>query len=369
MGQVEFSTAEREAFQYWRFHHRNPQVQRKMEVLYLKSQGVASAEVCRLCGISPSTSARYLRAYRSGGLAQLQAGPGSRRHSELADYRSLIAEAFRQHPPASVAEAAQRIKDLTGLQRGPTQVREFLKSLGMTPRKVGQIPAKADVGAQATFKTQELEPRLAQAHAGQRRVFFMDAAHFVFAPFLGVVWCFTRLFIKAPSGRQRVNVLAALDATTHELFTVTNLTYVTAVTVCELLRLLAGAHPDIPLTIVLDNARYQRCHLVQNLARSLGIELLFLPPYSPNLNLIERFWKFVKKQCLYSKYYADYHAFEQAIRTCIAQAPTLHRTALVSLLTLKFQTFKAVPVLGEASNVHLFPVAKKAHRHVSSQAA
>jgi transposase len=369
MGQVEFSTAEREAFQYWRFHDRTPQVQRKMEALYLKSQGVASAEVCRRCGISPSTSTRYLRAYRSGGLARLQARPGSRRPREFADYRSLLTEAFRHRPPASVAEAAQRIKDLTGLQRGPPQVREFLKAVGMKPRTVGQMPAKADGGAQEAFKTQALEPRRAQAQAGQRRVFFMDAAHFVFAPFLGVVWCLTRLFVKAPRGRQRVNVRAALDATTHDLCTVTNLTSITSVTVGELLRLLADAHPGLPLTIVLDNARYQRCHLVQTLAQSLGIELLFCPPYSPNLTRIERFWTFVKKQCLYSKYYADYHAFAQAICTCIAQAPTLHRAALASLLTLKFQTFKAVPVLGEESNVHLFPVAKKAHRQVSSQAA
>jgi hypothetical protein len=79
-----------------------------------------------------------------------------------------------------------------------------------------------------------LEPRLAEAKAGQRTVFFMDAAHFVFAPFVGIVWCFERLFVKAPAGRQRMNVLAALNAITHEIFTVQNLTYVTAETVCEL---------------------------------------------------------------------------------------------------------------------------------------
>jgi transposase len=239
----------------------------------------------------------------------------------------------------------------------------------MKPRKVGQIPAKAEVEAQETFKTEALEPRLAAAKAGRRVVFFMDAAHFVFAPFLGLVWCFERVFVKAPSGRQRVNVLAALNATTHALFTVHNLTYITSETVCELLGLVAGAHPGVPVTVVLDNARYQRCKLVQDLAQTLDIELLFLPPYSPNLNLIERFWKFVKKKCLYSQYYADHHAFQQAILECIAQAPTQSRAALASLLTLKFQTFKAVPVIGEASNVHLFPVAKKAHRQVSSQAA
>ncbi len=369
MDQEEFSTAERAALQYWRFHHPHPRVQRKMEALYLKSQGVSATDACRLCDISHSTWFRYLRAYRSGGIDKLKAVPFHRRVSQLEDYRVLIAADFRQRPPACVAEAAERIEELTGLKRGPTQVRQFLKTLGMKPRKVGQIPAKADVKAQETFKTEQLEPRLEEAQAGQRLVFFVDAAHFVFAPFLGIVWCFERLFVKAPSGRQRVNVLAALNATTRELVTVHNLTYLTSATVCELLRLLAGAHPGVPLTLVLDNARSQRCKLVQNLAQSLGIELLFLPPYSPNLNLIERFWKFVKKKCLYSKYYPDHHAFQQAILECIAQAPTQDREALASLLTLKFQTFEAVSVIGAESNVCLFPVRKQAQTPVSSQAA
>ena len=92
-----------------------------------------------------------------------------------------------------------------------------------------------------------------------------------------MVWCFQRLFVKAPSGRQRVHVLAALHAITHEVVTVQNLTYITAETVCELWRLLAGSQPSIPLTVILDNARYQRCALVQAVAQTLGIELLYLP--------------------------------------------------------------------------------------------
>jgi transposase len=183
----------------------------------------------------------------------------------------------------------------------------------------------------------------------------VDAAHFVFAPFLGILWCVQRLFVKAPSGRQRFNVLAALQATSHELFTVTNLTYITATTVCELLHLLAGAYPGLPLTVVLDNARYQRCALVQTLAATLGIELLYLPPYSPNLNLIERLWKFVKKQCLYSKYYPDSAAFQHAIQDCLAKVPTHYQAALTTLLTLRFQTFTAVPVVGEPLQSHLAP--------------
>lgn len=108
---------------------------------------------------------------------------------------------------------------------------------------------------------------------------------------------------------------------------------------------------------------------MQGLAQSLGIEWLFVPAYSPNLNLIERFWKFVKKTCLYSQYYADHLAFQQAIIECIAQAPNRHKEELASLLTLKFQSFKEVPVIGEASNVCLFPVARQTKRKVSSKAA
>jgi transposase len=236
MDKIEFTTAERETLHYWRFHHPHPRVQRKMEALYLKSQGLAPEEIRRLCAISTTTFYRYLHEYREGGIAHLQEVRFHRRRSQLANYRTSIEADLRQRPPASVAEAAARIADLTGLQRGPTQVRQFLKSLGMKPRKVGQIPAKVDVIAQEAFKKDQLEPCLTEAKSGQRVVFFMDAAHFVFAPFLGLVWCFERLFIKAPSGRQRLNVLAALHATTREIFTVTNLTYITSETVCELLR-------------------------------------------------------------------------------------------------------------------------------------
>ena len=90
------------------------------------------------------------------------------------------------------------------------------------------------------------------------------------------------------------------------------MTYINAQSVCQLLIKLAELSLQVPITLVLDNARYQRCALVQSVADSLGIELLYLPPYSPNLNLIERLWKLVKKHCLYSKYYADFTAFTHA---------------------------------------------------------
>jgi transposase len=118
------------------------------------------------------------------------------------------------------------------------------------------------------------------------------------------------------------------------------------------------------VTVILDNARYQRCALVQTLAETLGIELLYLPTYSPNLNLIERFWKFVKKQCLYSKYYPDSESFQQAIMACIEPAPILHKEALEKLLTLRFQTFQAVAVIGAHHTV-----SKRSKKKVLSKVA
>ena len=170
-------------------------------------------------------------------------------------------------------------------------------------------------------------------------MFFIDAAHFVLAPFLGYLWCFTRLFLKAPSGRQRFNVLGALNAITHELITITNETYINAQSVCDLLWKISRLNLAMPITFILDNARYQRCTTVNTLAAQLNLELIYLPPYSLNLNLIERLWKFVKKQCLYSKYYSEFANFKNAITDCLQKTHSNYKRELDSLLTLNFQTF------------------------------
>lgn len=340
MLKIEFSTAAIEALHYERFHHPHPRVQLKMEAVYLKSQQLPHHEICRLCDITGNTLRAYLRVYEVGGLKQLKQLNFYRPSSQLLEHRQSLEESLQVHPPATIKQARSLIAAATAIERSPTQVRNFLLHLGLKCRRVGMIPAKADVEKQAAFLEQELQPRLAEATAGQRKVFFVDAAHFVLAPFLGFLWSAVRLFIQAPSGRQRFNVLGALDAVTKDIFLVTNQTYITSVQVCALLTQLAAARTGLPLTVVLDNARYQRCKLVIAQAASLGIELLFLPPYSPNLNLIERLWKFVKKQCLYSTYYDKFDKFKQAISDCLENASVKHKDELNSLLTLSFQTFE-----------------------------
>lgn len=211
---------------------------------------------------------------------------------------------------------------------------------------MGTVPAKADHDRQAEFLVEELRPRLEEARRGKRAVLFVDAAHFVYGPFLGYLWCLVRLFVPGPSGRQRYNVLAALDAITHRVIRVSNHAYINAESVCALLRAVAAAGLKGPVTLVLDNARYQKCQAVRALAASLGIELLYLPSYSPNLNLIERLWKFVKKECLGCRVLPTYEAFTRAIDDCLASLNTRHKHQMNTLLSLEFQLFdEDVPVL------------------------
>lgn len=149
-----------------------------------------------------------------------------------------------------------------------------------------------------------------------------------------------RQWIPSPAGRKRFNVLGALNAITHNMLTVTNSGYINSWSVVELLRKIRAAHPiGQRITVVLDNARYQRCYLVQRAAYMENIELLFLPPYSPNLNLIERVWKFIKKKALINTSYRSFDSFQEGINECIEKFTTDYREDLKTLLTLNFQVF------------------------------
>lgn len=195
------------------------------------------------------------------------------------------------------------------------------------------------------FLDKQLTPVLAAAQAGQGHVFFVDAAHFVYGTFLCYLWSFARLFVRAASGRQRFNVLGAWNAVARQLVTVTNTTVVNTETMCELLGKIAALGLTGPVTLVLDNARYQRNAVVMTMAQHLGITLLFLPSYSPNLNLIERLWKFIKRRTLYGRYHPTFADFRAAIEETLANLPTTHATNLTSLMTLNFQRFENVSLM------------------------
>jgi len=352
MIRLEFTPETIEELLHEKQYHPHPRVRQKMEVLYYKSQGMPHQEICKYSNIrGRATLARYFRQYQEGGLDRLRQLNFRKPESLLALYRNEIEAAIAEKPPATINEARHRIAEITGLERSLTAVHRFLKKkLKLNRHKTGHVPFQQaqpeHQQEQERFKEQELEPRLAEMMAGQREVFFVDAAHFVWATFLGYLWCWSRLFVLAPSGRKRFNVLGAIHAKTHQLVTVTNTTYINADSVCALLIKISDIGFQVPITLILDNARYQHARVVKDLAKQLNIELLFLPTYSPNLNLIERLWKFVKKECLNAQYYDNFDGFIEAIQACLAKVGSNdYETKLKTLLTLNFQTFKNVSLV------------------------
>jgi len=158
---------------------------------------------------------------------------------------------------------------------------------------------------------------MSKAKESKLTLLFLDGSHFVMGcDFLGYIYGITRRFVKTFSGRKRYNVLGALNFMTKKVTVVANDTYIKAAEVCEMLRKLAGEYAGKPLHIILDNARYQKCEVVTKLAQELGIVLHYIPPYSPNLNLIERLWKHVKSR-LRTRYYDQFNDFMQTIDSII----------------------------------------------------
>jgi transposase len=331
--------------------HPQEHVRRKMLVLWLLHCGLTREKAAEVACLGRATVQRYVAAFRQGGLDGLRAWGVTGPVSDLAAHTERIRDEFTRQPARSIAEACERIEALTRIRRQPSQVRKFLKGLGLKFQRVRAIPVppkkslEEHAREQKEFLDGELNPRLEEAKAGQRHVFFVDAAHFVFGTFLCCLWSFARLFVRAASGRQRFNVLGAFNAVTRELVAVTNTTVVNTETMCELLRKVAAQGLAGPVTLVLDNARYQRNAVVQALAASLGIELLYLPSYSPNLNLIERLWRFLKRESLYGRYHPTFADFQAAIQDNIALLPTRHKDRLASLMTLNFQVFDNVSLL------------------------
>jgi len=170
-------------------------------------------------------------------------------------------------------------------------------------------------------------------------LFFLDASHFVMGGFSGRCWSIARKWVKTASGRKRFNVLGALNFVTKKVETVVNTTYITSTEVIEMLEKLACKYAGKPIKIVLDNARYQHCKAVIEAAERLSIELIFLPTYSPNLNLIERVWKLVKSKNLNSAYHETFECFSSKIEDCIESLPTRYAPEMTSLITHNFQLF------------------------------
>jgi transposase len=291
--------------------------------------------------VSYNTLKKYSSLLNTGKLAELFKDNTYRRKSEMEDYREEIMAELDKKPVRTLREAAVIIENATGLKRSLPQVRNFLKKNGYKPLKVGFIPAKANAEGQRNFLEIILKPLISLAQKGSIQLFFVDASHFVQGGFMGQLWSKVRVFVKTASGRSRYNVLGALNFVNKKVLTVRNDTYITSAQVIMLIDKLLTEYTGQAIKIVLDNAKYQRCKMVIQYAAEHGVELVFLPTYSPNLNLIERLWKFVKSEVLNAAYIGSFADFKNSINECLDNLGSKYLPKMQSLITANFQLYTA----------------------------
>lgn len=169
---------------------------------------------------------------------------------------------------------------------------------------------------------------------------FADAVHFLHNVHPGSLWARRgqRPALCANAGRARYSVLGGYSAVSGQYAGVATVGMVNALTVCQWIDALEAAFPEAErITVYVDNARYFHARLVKAYLIGKRVRFVYLPPYSPNLNLIERLWKFCKKTVL-CRFYQTFSQFTEAIETFFANL-SHYREELASLMTENFQLF------------------------------
>ena len=266
------------------------------------------------------------------------------RPGRIAPHLDEIDAALEKAVPKCSSEAMSIIEKTSGVKVSASYARQLLHKLGYGFRKLQPVPGKADADKQAEW-VKDLQPIIDEAKEGKRKLYFMDAAHFTLEAFLCHVWCKKPLYLRSGAGRNRFNVLGCIDPVNFDFIESHSMVYVDAEQVKAFLVKVRNASGESPVSIVLDNARYQHCNAVKEKAAELNIDLIFLPSYSPNLNIIERLWKYTRRHVLAGKHFASPASFHEALRYFFEDDFSNHISGISSLLTLNFQSFKNAHLL------------------------
>jgi transposase len=313
----------------------------RIKAVVLLASGWSVAEVAQALLLDEGTVRNYLQRYQQGGLPALlkehYKGSQARLSAEaLAELEAHLERELYGSVKEIVAYVAQRF----GVRYSERGMTELLHRLGFTYKKAKVVPGKADAEAQQAFVEQY--EKLKEEKGKDDPIYFMDGTHPHHNPMPAYGWIKKGEDQEVPSntGRRRVNINGAINIETMSA-TVRFDPSINAHSTVSLLRALESKHPTAQcIYVICDNAGYYRSRDVQAYLKDSKVELVFLPPYSPNLNLIERLWKYFKKQILYNRYYPTFDEFKAA---CVDffRNTRKHRKQLRTLLRERFNIIAA----------------------------
>lgn len=296
-------------------------------------------------GLDAATVYRYVQTYRLHGLAAyLKAEqPGYWGLLTSAQLAGLCRE-LAQTLYTDCRAIAAWVRTTYAVTYSVSGLTDLLHRLGYSYKRTTAVPCRADAAAQTAFLAQTLAPLLAQAEAGDAVVYFADAAHPTHNTRATHVWTETgqERPLLTVSGRERVNLNAALNAFVPTQVHVDETDCVDARSARRLYEKLLAAHPDGAVYVVCDNARYYKNRELNAWLADQRLVQVFLPPYSPNLNLIERFWKFLRQKIIDTAFYRTKGQFKTAVLNFFDRLDEFG-PELASLLTRKFHIIDAQP--------------------------
>ena len=309
----------------------------RIRVILLLDDGETYKNIAKFLFLDEGTIRNYKKRYKEGGIEGLVNDQYFGRVPMLSSQETTTLSGDLQSRIFLTTKAViAHVKKKFGVKYSLSGATELLHRLGFSFKKATPVPGKAKRKEQEKFvrKYRRLKPK--------GKIYFVDATHPEFAPTISYGWIKKgyNFDVKTNSGwRKRVNICGAVDIEGMDVIARTHAT-VESSAICNLLWAIRRKNPsENKIYAILDGAGYNKSRKTREFANKLGIKLIYLPPYSPNLNPIERLWKFMKKKVTANRYYEEFDDFKGSL-TNFFRTIRKHRPELETLLTDNF------PILG-----------------------
>jgi transposase len=306
----------------------------RIKTILLLDDGEKYADIARFLFLDEGTIRNYRKRYVEGGIFGLVTDTYSGKRCHLTEKeKDQLSNYLQSKICMDSKEIVAYIQKNFDVIYSISGVTALLHSMGFTYKKTKPVPGKAKKEAQELFI--DAYNRL---KARRGKIYFADSTHPHHNAVISYGWIKKGedFEVLCNSGRHRLNINGAVDIENLDVITRT-CDWVNADSICKLLRAIKAKNPDDKrITLIMDNAAYNRSGKVKILAKKLKIDLFYLPPYSPNLNPIERLWKFMKKKVLYNRYYEHLSDFEKSCMKFF-RGIRKYRDELETLLTDNFQ--------------------------------
>jgi len=305
----------------------------RIKVILLLDQGETYKNISKFLFLDEGTIANYRKRYKEGGLEGLIVDDYLARRCFLTeDQLMALSVHLETKIYLSVKDVVAHIERTYQVQYTVSGATKLLKKMGFSYKKPKPVPGKADREKQKSFIN--FYNRL----KGRGKVYFSDSTHPQYNPVISYGWIRKGVDfdVFTNSGRFHLNINGALCLNDLDIIART-CDKVNGDSICDLLKAVKRKNPfEKKLYLVLDNAPFNRSKKVRALAKELDINLVYLPPYSPNLNPIERLWKFFKKKTLYNQYFESFEEFSKGCVNFFRYARK-YRAELETLLTDNFR--------------------------------